>query len=355
MRNRDLGVVCGLVLAVLAAPAGAADDEARDRQVMERFLTVLERSPRRGTALDRVYGFHVERGTLDALVGSYRDRLAKDPADGAAPLLLGLIESQRGRDAAAAEAFREAERRRPDDPLPAYYLGQALVMIGQPNPAAEAFERALTRNPSRADLPEIYQALGRVHQRARRDDRALAVWARLEAALPDDPRVKEQIASALAEDGQLAPALARYEALAGSARDPYRKVQFRTEVADLEVRLGRKADAPPRLREAPGRPRPRELARSRGPPQDRGCLPPRGGPGRPGAVLRSLDRPIARGRRGDDPAGPVLCLARAGGRGPGLARTGPEARAVAESVAAGAGPSSSRRRSDSPRPPRSMS
>ena len=40
----------------------AAVEEARERQSMQRFLSLLERNPRKGTPLDRVYGFHVERG-----------------------------------------------------------------------------------------------------------------------------------------------------------------------------------------------------------------------------------------------------------------------------------------------------
>ncbi len=239
--RRIAPILLGLMLG--AAPATADDAEDRDRPAMERFLAVLEKSPRRGTALDRVYGFHVERGTLDPLVQGYRDRLAREPADGTAALLLGLVESQRGRDAAAVAAFRAAEGARPDDPLPSYYLGQALVLVGQPEAAAEAFERALLRHPTRADLLDIFGALARVHQRARRDDQALAAWTRLERLFPDDPRVGEQIAAALVEEGKLAPALARYDAMAGAARDPYRRVRFRTEAADLKVRLGRQADA----------------------------------------------------------------------------------------------------------------
>src|SRR4030081_3130366 len=97
--------------------------------------------------------------------------------------------------AAPVAPCRRAEAARPDAPLPAYYLGQALVLVGQPDAAVEAFERALTRKPARADLLEIFQALGRVHQRAQRYDQALAVWNRLEALLPDDLRVQEQIAT----------------------------------------------------------------------------------------------------------------------------------------------------------------
>ena len=43
-------------------------EEEKDRAIAERFRRVLEGNPRRGTALDRLYGYHVERGTLDQLV-----------------------------------------------------------------------------------------------------------------------------------------------------------------------------------------------------------------------------------------------------------------------------------------------
>jgi tetratricopeptide (TPR) repeat protein len=206
----------GLVLSPSIAPMALSQDEddPAERKVMERFLGVLEKTPRRGTALDRVYGYHVEHGSLDSLVKRFEDRARADAADGSSWLLLGLVEAQRGRDASAVAALREAERLRPDDPLPPYYLGQALVLVGQPDTAVDAFERALTKKPSRIDLLEIYQALGRVHQRARRTEKALAVWARLEATFPDDNRVREQIAAALAEEDQPAQALAKYELLA---------------------------------------------------------------------------------------------------------------------------------------------
>jgi len=251
--NRHPMIAPALILASILGASGSArpgpvdapeaGDEARERKVMERFLAVLEKAPRRGTALDRVYGYHVERGSLDGFAKTYRDRVAADPADGASWLLLGLVEAQRGRDAAAVEALRKAEATRPDDPMPPYYLGQALVLVGQPDEAAGAFERALSRKPTRADLLDIYQALGRVHQRARRNDRALAVWDRLERAFPDDPRVQEQIAHALADEGQDAPALARFEALAKGTRDKFRQVQFAIEAAELKVRLGQSAEA----------------------------------------------------------------------------------------------------------------
>ena len=52
--------------------ADASADEERERKIIERFVGILEKNPRRGTALDRVYGYHVERGTLDQLIGELK-------------------------------------------------------------------------------------------------------------------------------------------------------------------------------------------------------------------------------------------------------------------------------------------
>ena len=236
------------LLAIIAVPilgegTKAADkpeltpEEQREEQIIKRFLTVLEKNPRRGTALDRIYGHHVERGSLEPLLRTYRQRADNEPTDGVASLIVGLLESQRGKDAEAVTAFRQAEKCLPDNALASYYLGQALVMVGQPDAAAEACERAIARKPTRNDLLDIFQALGRVYQRAQRSDKALTVWSRLEQLFPDDRRVQEQIASTLAEEGQFEQALPRYEKLAKETRDPYQKATFRLEAADLKVRL----------------------------------------------------------------------------------------------------------------------
>src|SRR4029077_13378045 len=158
-------------------------------------------------------------------------------------MILGLIESQRGRDAAAVAAFTQAAKTLPDNPLGAFLLGQSLVLVGQPEEAAAAFEQAISRKPPRADLLEMFQALGRVYQRAQKSDQALAVWSRLEKLFPDDLRVQEQIATTLVEEGQHAQALPRFEALAGKVKDEYREATYRIEAADLKVRLGQSKEA----------------------------------------------------------------------------------------------------------------
>ena len=238
-----------LLAAAVRAPSKAqdlaadVDDEvARQQKIVERFVTVLEKNPRRGTALDRIYGFHVEGGTLDSFLDRYRQRVKENAADGAAWMIIGLIESQRGRDAAAVEAFAKATESLPQDAQAPYYWGQSLVLIGQPDKAVEAFELSISRQPPQNDLLPIFQSLGRVHQRAQRTDKALEVWTRLERLFPGDAGVQEQIAATLAEEGQADQALPRYESLAKLVKDDYRRTVFLVEAAELKVKLKRSAE-----------------------------------------------------------------------------------------------------------------
>ncbi len=227
-----------------SADEGSEQSEAEAAQIKaaERFLTVLEKTPRRGTALDRVYGHHVEFGTLDQFLGKLREKTQTLPDDGTAWMLLGLFESQRGQDGAAADAFAKADALRPTDALASYYLGQSLIRIGQNAEAVAALERAIERKPQRMDVLEIFQQLGRIHQRAQRNEEALKVWTRLEEMFPDDPRVLEQIAVTLSEEGDLAQALIRYERLAKIETDDYRKTMSLVSVAELKVRSGKKEE-----------------------------------------------------------------------------------------------------------------
>jgi tetratricopeptide (TPR) repeat protein len=234
------------IIAAASVSAQVIDlDEAKEKAVADRFVVVLEKNPRRGTALDKVYGFHVERGSLDGLISEYRTktRLTEGPEAGSAWMIVGLLESLRGQDAAAVDSFQQAEKLATANYLAPYYLGQSLVLVGQPDLAAEAFERSIQRKPAQSDLLEIFQSLGRVYQRAQKTNQALEVWNRLEKKFPNDPRVQEQIATTLLEENEFVAALPRYEKLAKTTKDKYRQSLFQMEAAEIKVRMGKSDEA----------------------------------------------------------------------------------------------------------------
>ena len=217
-----------------------SDEEIQQIKTAERFFSILEKNPRRGTALDRVYGHHVEFGSLDKFLESLRERADQETDNGAVWMLLGLFESQRGNDGAAVDAFKQAEQLRPQDAMASYYLDSRSCASGNPTkPSHPWSEPSIVSRHVRTHWTSISSWAGCI-SRAQRSDEALNVWRRLEALFPDDPRVLEQIAVTLAEEGQPALGLPRYEKLAELVNDDYRRVMFQVAAADLRIKSGQR-------------------------------------------------------------------------------------------------------------------
>lgn len=229
-----------------ATPSTAARtetaEETKQRVTAERFLQLLRDRPRLGTALDKVYGYHVGRGSLDPFADSLEAE-ATENKDGNVWMILGMVQMQRGQDALAAASFEKAEALLPEQTLASYYLGKTLVLLGEVDQAAEAMRRAIERQPARADMLAIFQDLGRIYQRTGRNQEALDVWKQLEALFPGDAQVREQIANILAEEGALEAALERYVALSTTVKDRFRQVEMAIRAAQLKAQLGKNDEA----------------------------------------------------------------------------------------------------------------
>ena len=158
-------------------------------------------------------------------------------------MILGLLQSNRGQQALAAEAFKRAEKLLPEDAACSFYLGRSLLAVGQTENAAAAMERAIDRKPVRNEALPIFTELGRIYGRAGQNEKALEVWEKLEALFPGDARVGGQIARTLAEEGNVEGALERYNSLAESARKDDDKVAFAVQAAEMRRRLGKTEEA----------------------------------------------------------------------------------------------------------------
>ena len=225
-----------------AQQTSETDSEKQERIAAERFLELLKKRPRAGTALDKVYGYHIQNGSLDKFCDALRTE-ATEKSSGEAWMLLGMVQMQRGQDAEARVALEKAEELLPKEPLASYYLGKTLVLLGDVDKAAAALERSIERKPAKADMLLVFQELGRLYQRMRRGDDAIAVWNRMEKFFPGDAQVQEQIAVVLAEEGASAEALSRFEALAKTTKDRFRKVEMAMRAAQLKESLGKREEA----------------------------------------------------------------------------------------------------------------
>ncbi|MBC7818006.1 MAG: tetratricopeptide repeat protein, partial [Planctomycetaceae bacterium] len=226
--------------------ANAEDAEAR--KSAERFLMVLERNPRKGTALDKVVEFHVDHESLADLIARLREKAGaadkgKPDEAGRAWLVVGLVEASQGDAESAQTAFERAEELLPKNAVASYLLGQNLMTLNRWPEAAVALERAIQRQPAPTDLLDVFQTLGRVQQRLAPGDKVVEVWTRLEKLVPNDPRVSELIATTLLDDGHWEAALPRFEALAKATKDLYRRSEFELEAVDLRLKLGQTEQA----------------------------------------------------------------------------------------------------------------
>ena len=218
----------------------AAIVETQESVALDRFLSILEKAPHRGTAFDQVIQHHIHGGTLDRYVASLVDRTKKNPDDGVPWMIIGLIENERRNDSAAIAALAEAEKRRPNDAEASFCRGQLLLRQGEHKQAIEAFESAIGRSPSRILLVQIIEHLGRCHERLHQSEEAERAWKRLDEQFSDDLRIQERIAVVQNQEGAFQNALKRYERLEKLATDSYQRIQYRMEAAQLRLKLGDK-------------------------------------------------------------------------------------------------------------------
>lgn len=209
-----------------------------EQKIAERYLQVLLRRPAPGTALDRVYGFHVQSGSLDELIQRL-EQMAGEKSDSAA-MLLGLIFAMQGDDDRAVQWIGQAERSREEDAMVSFFLGKSLLRIGRNQDAIEALKRAIDRKPSRMDAVKVYSELARLHTTVGNDGQALNVWQELEKQFPGDTRIMEEIAKTLADNQQYSESLLRYESLIRltSDDDGNQNIGYRIAAAEIKRELG---------------------------------------------------------------------------------------------------------------------
>jgi tetratricopeptide (TPR) repeat protein len=226
---------CAAALSTIPSVAAQSDSIAQDQA--DRYLTIVRRRPRFGTAFDRMYTWHRQRGSLDSLVAHLQD-VADDSVDDATDLmLLGLLDLRRGQFESAATSFREAEALLPDDPGPPWFLGKSQLQQGELAEAVHAFDRSLDFSPPRAELATIFLDRGRALLRSERFDDASQNWARIDQAFPGDAGMASRIVQVLIDEGRLRNAEQRLRDLADATRDPNQLAQFRSELAAVLVRL----------------------------------------------------------------------------------------------------------------------
>ncbi len=147
-------------------------------------------------------------GRLDAAEAIYRNVIDRDPGNGDALHLLGVVHAQRGDHQASVELIRRAVAIRPESDRLSN-LGNALRELNRPEEALSAFDAAVALNPANGTA---HNNRGTVLKGLGRWDDALAAYLRALKLDPDFPLAYSNLGNALQDMGELESAVAAYRA-----------------------------------------------------------------------------------------------------------------------------------------------
>ncbi|MCL2005851.1 MAG: tetratricopeptide repeat protein [Planctomycetaceae bacterium] len=228
-----------LALLFLGSACLANDTQFR---IFERYQEILARSPKRGTAFDRVYEHYVDAGRSHDFLQNCLAAVQNNPANPNAQLLLGLVAERRNQTELALASFQTAAELDPSNFLPMLYFGEVLLNQRRIHEAVTALEHADARLQnhagSRIDRRTVLQTLALAYARLGNSEKSLAAWNQLAALFPNDPDVLVQIAESLEFDGRLDEALQQYRHLIPLTDEPFDRIQLSLAVADILFRRG---------------------------------------------------------------------------------------------------------------------
>jgi tetratricopeptide (TPR) repeat protein len=206
-------------------------------QSVDRYLQIVRRRPRPGTAFHRLYAAHQLDGTLDDLVSQLTSSDQPEAAQANDLQLAALIELRRGALANAAELFRTAEQKLPGDPGPPWGLGVALLRKGELAGAIASFDRALQLKPSRTEAIAIRLERGRSLLRSDRLAEADENWNQLLNVASGDRTIAGEIVSLLRDERHLPAAAALLRSLIERESAPEVQTEYKTLLAQVLVDL----------------------------------------------------------------------------------------------------------------------
>ena len=162
-----------------------------DAKIIERYKSMLNRTPKEGSTFDRLYQFYLEGAGLDAMVADYQAAAQAKPNDANLQLILGHIHKRLGKDTETVVAYQRAVELAPEDYYPHFTLGQMYATMRRHEDAIRELTKAAelseaTRAASPEELMEIYKALGRAYFSRDQVDAAISAWAKIPELDPEN-------------------------------------------------------------------------------------------------------------------------------------------------------------------------
>ncbi|MDO5552184.1 MAG: tetratricopeptide repeat protein [Planctomycetia bacterium] len=238
-------VLLGAFIALISfSLTGFGQDAPEDTQeVAARFLDLLLKDPKPGTALNRTASFYRNTNRFSELEALCEQKRKDSPNDVRSWLLSGLIAYTSGHTDEAIDFLKKSLDFPKSNTESSLLLAQLLHAKGETNEACDILASLLKQTQTSAERLLLLQTLGQYYERLGRRNEAEKIWTEIEQTWPDNLEVRAQLAELLHEEGQYEQALRHYEYLAQKSGDAYARFQWQMAAARDKFLIGRKSEA----------------------------------------------------------------------------------------------------------------
>ena len=218
---------------------GVENNDDRRREIISRYLSILERRPEEGAIFDRLLQEVGIGNTFEALIEDYRIRSEEDPENVALALLLGHFLKHAERFEEALVAYERAQTAETENSATHLALGRVLRLLDRPEEAVQAYENALTLATDNEENAEILRALTDLAFDAHDWETAATYANRLIALDPDDSFQRMELAELYLRYERYDDALVQYEAIRDQAgRNTRQRAVAMRDIGDVHMLTG---------------------------------------------------------------------------------------------------------------------
>lgn len=234
------GIIASSTFTLAAAPG---EMSTRDRQIRDRYETVLLRNPFQKRAFDRVYESYSQFDGVDAWIERIKPQTEGDSPESAAQLILGQIYD---RQFQTADAIKVLEAAGKDVTLPAYQvlLGSLYYKSGRDQEAIKLLGESLDAIGDPDERIRVSRLLGNLLLRQGKRDEAIATWKRITEQNPNDVFSQLELAGIYEDNHMWDEAIAVFEQVIKlSPGDPYRQCRSLRSIGAAHLSANRHAQA----------------------------------------------------------------------------------------------------------------
>ncbi len=242
---RALAIALTVSFSVAAPSVATAQDwdviggDERDREIIRRYQTILERTPTEGFAFNQILKRVGTGKGLEAMIDLYARKAQRDPDNVALHLIHGHFLKAAERFEEALAAYQKAVELDGSNGIALLARGEVNLLLQKTKEAKADFEKALNLEKDRQKREDILRKLADLSFAQRDWDGAQGYYDRLVEMKPRDEFLRAEYADVLRKYKRYEKALEQYEAILGLVGgNSKRRAETQRDIGDVYREMG---------------------------------------------------------------------------------------------------------------------